>query len=1178
MNNCPDDSDLHRYHAGEMDDGEAGRVREHLASCESCAKRDAAIVSEHEDLVRHVRDLKGTFGLDDDACSPGGGSQQAGRSQPGRVSAGEELIGQSIGPYRLLEVLGEGGFGVVYLAEQVKPIRRHVALKILKPGMDTKRVVARFEAERQALAMMDHPNVAKVFDAGATEQGLPYFAMEHVPGVAITDYCDRHLLGTAERLGLFIQVCVAVQHAHQKGIIHRDIKPSNVLVSVRDNRPVPMVIDFGVAKAISRPLTEQTLFTEQGQLIGTPEYMSPEQAEMTGLNVDTRTDIYSLGVLLYGLLAGTLPFDPKCMRRAGYAEIQRIIREDDPPKPSTRLSSLGGESITVAHNRHTDPPSLISQLRGDLDWITMRAMEKDRTRRYSSASEMAADIERHLNHEPVLASPPSMMYRARKFVRRHRIGVVASAVVGLTLVLGIVGTTTMAVVASRRGEAASRARAEAERAAGTTRLINLFLTDMLRAADPFTNASGGVPSDASVVDLLDDAAKKLPGAFTEHVEVEAGIRAALGTTYHGLSILDKAEDHLSRALELRGASLGLEHVDTLQSRQDWARLLISKGELQEAEQACRDVLEVKRRVFGEEHPDTLTSLNDWGTAAFLRGNLPDAEHIFRECLEGLRRSRGSQHRDTLLAMNNLGQVLNEQGNATEARLLLRECLASCRRSLGKLHPDTIGVLNNLATLEYREKDLVEAEHLFNEVVESYRETLGSDHLNTLAASSNLALIYHALGRLDEAESLFRATLDIQRRVLPKGHMETLRTLNNLALLLEDRGAFEEAGRAWEAAARGFEEALGADHPSTVTVKTSWSVFLREQGQLPEAEALLRTLVGDAGTPVDQLSAEQQSATYWLGKVCLDQGKLAEAEAAFRRLLESRRSTLGTDHEDTINAMAWLVSVLTQQRKFADAKTTCRELIEARSRSLGPEHVDTLNAMSRLAGILHDLEEYQEAETLARRVTDARLRTLGPEHADTLQSMNDLALLLKDRGKVEEAEHLYREVLELETRTLGRKNRHTLISLLNLATLLRDSGRQDEAAVLLAELVDAAEETLGAEHRYIGIFLSAYGKCLVQTKELSAAEARLLAGHDALLRSFGENHDRTTKVRQSLVELYETWGKPEKAAQWRARMPWTSQPTSTPDDNAEGTNRETDRNKRAHATTKPTASQPAPGGE
>ena len=346
--------------------------------------------------------------------------------------------GAVIGRYKLLQEIGEGGFGVVFLAEQQKPVRRRVALKIIKIGMDTKQVIARFEAERQALAILDHPNIAKVLDAGTTATGRPFFVMELVKGIPITEYCDQASLDTRERLGLFTGVCRAIQHAHQKGIIHRDLKPGNVLVTLHDGTPVPKVIDFGIAKATDRHLTEKTLFTEFRQIVGTPEYMAPEQAAWSGLDVDTRADVYSLGVLLYELLTGSKPFEITAMMEQGWGEILRVIREEDPPRPSTKLSTMGDDLVSIAKSRHTEPKQLGRLVKGDLDWIVMKALEKDRTRRYDTADAFAQDIDRYLGDLPVNATPPSARYRMRKYVRRHRVGVIAVAAVAVALVAGIV--------------------------------------------------------------------------------------------------------------------------------------------------------------------------------------------------------------------------------------------------------------------------------------------------------------------------------------------------------------------------------------------------------------------------------------------------------------------------------------------------------------------------------------------------------------------------------------------------------------------------------------------------------------------------------------------------------------------------------------------------------------------
>ncbi|MGB2984258.1 MAG: protein kinase [Phycisphaerae bacterium] len=419
-----------------------------------------------------------------------------------------------------MSVLGEGAMGTVYLAEWTAPMQQRVALKIIKLGMDTKQVVARFEVERQALAMMNHPHVARVFDGGATPEGRPYFVMELVKGIPITEYCDKHRLSTVERLKLFAQVCEAVQHAHQKGIIHRDLKPSNVMVTVQDDQSTVKVIDFGVAKATERHLTERTLFTEQGQLIGTPAYMSPEQAEMTGLDIDTRTDIYSLGVLLYELLAGALPFDSEKLREAGLVEIHRIIREEEPPRPSTCLSSLGEASTTVAHQRRADIKQLASQLRGDLDWITMKAMDKDRIRRYATATEFAADLARHVNHEPVGACPPSTAYRFRKFLRRNKGPVAAVSDIIVALAIGLSAAVGMylkaekernkaeqrEVEASAARDAESRQRALAEQ---NMRLADqryeeiIRLADLKRLADAKAAADGLWPAHPEKIEVME---------------------------------------------------------------------------------------------------------------------------------------------------------------------------------------------------------------------------------------------------------------------------------------------------------------------------------------------------------------------------------------------------------------------------------------------------------------------------------------------------------------------------------------------------------------------------------------------------------------------------------------------------------------------------------------------------
>jgi serine/threonine protein kinase len=520
------------------------------------------------------------------------------------ASASEFSI--SVRNYRIRQLVATGGMGEVYEAEQLEPIRRRVALKVVKLGMDTREVIARFESERQALALMSHPNIAKVFDGGATEQGRPFFAMEFVQGAPITDFCDRYRLTIRERLELFLEACQGVQHAHQKGIIHRDIKPSNVLVAFQNDRPEPKIIDFGVAKATSQRLTEKTMVTALGAVIGTPEYMSPEQAELTGLDIDTRSDIYSLGMLLYELMAGTLPFDSQMLRRASLSEIQRRILEEEPPRPSTRLTTLGDSAATVAKSRKADVPMLARELRGDLDWIILKALEKDRTRRYETVNALALDIRRHLDDEPVRASPPSTMYRVRKFVRRHRVVVAAAVLVVAALVAGIVGTTLGLLRATR---AEQRAQAEAL----TARQVSDFLVDLFQVSDPET-AQG---ETITAREILDDGAARIENELADQPLTQAQLMTTIGTVYRQLGLYDQAAPLLERALELRRRHLGEEHLDTATSLLELSALMRRAGDYRRAAALAAQALEIRERRLGPEDPgvaETLASLG-WSRAS-----------------------------------------------------------------------------------------------------------------------------------------------------------------------------------------------------------------------------------------------------------------------------------------------------------------------------------------------------------------------------------------------------------------------------------------------------------------------------------------------------------------------------------------------------------------------------------
>ncbi|MFZ4574218.1 MAG: serine/threonine-protein kinase, partial [Phycisphaerales bacterium] len=449
---------------------------------------------------------------------------------------------ESIGPYKLVELLGEGGFGMVWLAERREPMVQHAAIKLLKPGMDSRAVITRFEHERQALAMMDHPNVARVFDAGTLENGRPYFIMEFDRGLSITEYCDKHRMSIPERLQLFTSVCDAIEHAHMKGIIHRDLKPSNILVSGDHANPVVKVIDFGIAKAVGASLAQQTMLTERGQIVGTIEYMSPEQADLRGQDVDTRSDVYSLGVVLYELITGVLPFESSALRSAGLEELQRIVRHVDPPRPATRISALGPSADTLAQRRHTSADGLRRVLARELEWIPLRAMRKEPGERYRSAADLRDDINNYLRGLPLAAGPESAAYRFRKFVRRRRTFVIAAALVILAVVVGSVGLVVGLV---RAREAVAAETFERKRAESTI----AFLQGMLESVDP-QKAQG---RDITVRDILDDAASKVGTRFSNDPVLEASMREVIGETYYKLSRYEEASVHLARAAELRAA-------------------------------------------------------------------------------------------------------------------------------------------------------------------------------------------------------------------------------------------------------------------------------------------------------------------------------------------------------------------------------------------------------------------------------------------------------------------------------------------------------------------------------------------------------------------------------------------------------------------------------------------------
>ncbi len=857
---------------------------------------------------------------------------------------GEEKCGGHVGRYKLLDQIGEGGCGVVYMAEQEEPVRRRVALKVIKLGMDTRQVIARFEAERQALAMMDHPNIAKVFDAGATETGRPYFVMELVRGVKITDYCDQDRLSTEARLRLFIQVCQAIQHAHQKGVIHRDIKPSNILVSANGGLPVPKVIDFGIAKATHGRLTDQTLFTAFEQFIGTPAYMSPEQAALNSLEIDTRSDIYSLGVLLYELLTGQTPFAQKELLAAGLDEMRRTIREREPLPPSMRLRGMAADDLTtVAKHRQSHSQQLIHLVRGDLDWIVMKCLQKDRARRYETVNGLAMDLERHLNYQPVLARPDTLAYRTRKFVRRHRAAVTAAAMILIALLAGLTGTMTQA---RRATEQARRAETHRLRADGQARAANVqrdFALRQLSRADAINDLNTFLLSDVdpskafTVGELLAEAESVVAKETGQTDENRVELLISIGRQYDVLDqrrksgeLLDKAYQ-LSRRLSepsIRGkAAAALAATVAVAGECDRAEMLIQEAlrELGDAPQhvlyrvfallrgsrvarecgkeelGVERVQEAKRRLSASGQKSPLLDLSvatNLAEAYRLAGKFSEAADACAAAYQQLSALGRAETEKATTLLNNWALALDSLGRSLEAERLYRKAIDIS--SSGRTNTESVSpmLLTNYARTLAELNRLDEAAQIAEQAFEKAKRD-GDEQIANMALNQR-STIYRKQGNLDRAGEMLAQFEEKTKKLLPPGHRAFAIIASQKALLALARGEMETARTEADRSIAMAEKTAGM-RLSFLLLRRAEIHWRSQRYDAARADAARALPLEQEVAGVGGRTSRSGLAHLIIARSFTEQGKRAEARPEYVAALEQLRPCLGDEHPDTREA-------------------------------------------------------------------------------------------------------------------------------------------------------------------------------------------------------------------------------------------------------------------------------------
>ena len=860
---------------------------------------DAALRAQIEKLV--AADAGATRFLETPAMEYAGGIVRA--ASAGAEADDQEQPGDRIGPYRLIREIGQGGMGRVFLADRADgQFEQQVALKLVRRGPFGGEIHQRFLRERQILARLQHPNIARLLDGGVTPDGRPYFAMEYVKGEPITSYCDARSLGITSRLALFTAVCDAVQYAHQNLVVHRDLKPSNTLVTPEQQ---VKLLDFGIAKVLHEeddPGALDATLTRLGSGPMTPEYAAPEQVR--GEPVTTATDVYALGALAYELLTGR---GPHRLSRLTAAEVERAVAEREVERPSSAVSrsktasGLEPSPEAVATARGTDQHHLRRELRGDLDTIVMRALQKDPARRYPSAGALADDIRRYQSGLPIAARRDSFSYRAGKFARRHAISVGATVLVLISLVAGLIGTAWQARVASRE--------------AAKAREVSRFLTSLFEVADPaLTNAAS-----ITARELLDRGASRIESQLAGQPDLQADMMILLGRIYRDLGVYDRSQPMLERALELSSSSAARDSERAAEAMGELARLWLDKGRPEDAERLQRQVLELRRQSRGPDHPDIGRTLRDLASVLTSRGKYDEAEQLQREALALHEAAYGPEHTEIASDLEGLQEILRLRGQTEPAILTARRTLEMRLKLLGNDHLETATAMNNLAILLREKWELAEAEKLYRQVLDFDLRRLGEVHPNTATVKNNLAWVLRDQGHYDEAEQLFRSALDLDRKLFGAEHPYVATVLNNLASLLAIRGRNEEAIQLFEQSLAMFRRIYGDAHPRIGTVQAGLAGVLSEKAD-PRAGPLYRDALAQLEKLLASTHPTLEPVLLGLGRHLTRNGQAAEAEPLIRRALDTRMSRLGGSDPRTAEAQVRLGIALAAIGRSSEARS------------------------------------------------------------------------------------------------------------------------------------------------------------------------------------------------------------------------------------------------------------------